>query len=81
MYISENLADLFLTVKAFQIFIKSMYSMDSFNGEPMIQELIMRIKDVSEEMEVFRDIFEYSLDDELEEELDAATEDQTPQQE
>tara|TARA_R110002020_G_scaffold27398_2_gene88287 strand:- start:681 stop:1013 length:333 start_codon:yes stop_codon:yes gene_type:complete len=81
MYISDNLADLFLTTKAFRIFVKSMYSMDSFYGEPMIQELVMRIKEVSDEMEMFRDIFEYSLDTELEEELDATTEEKTPLEE
>jgi len=74
MFISENLADLMLTTKAFQVFIKSLYSMDTYRGEPMIQELIMRIQDVSEEIEIFRDIFEYSLDEELEEELNAAEE-------
>lgn len=81
VYISENLADLFLTVKAFQAFVSSMYSMESFYGEPMIQELVMRIKEVSEEMELFRDIFEYSLDAELEEELNATTEEKTPLEE
>ena len=81
VYISENLADLFLTIKAFQVFVSSMYCMESFYGEPMIQELVMRIKEVSEEMEVFRDIFEYSLDAELEEELDATTEEKTPLEE
>ena len=81
MYISDNLADLFLTIKAFRIFVKSMYSMESFYGEPMIQELVMRIKEVSDEMEMFRDIFEYSLDTELEEELDATTEEKTPLEE
>ena len=78
VFISDNLADLFLTTKAFQVFVKSMYSMDSFYGEPMIQELIARIREVSEEIEKFRDIFEYSLDAELEEELDAAQEDEAP---
>tara|TARA_R110002020_G_C16307887_1_gene773582 strand:+ start:3403 stop:3735 length:333 start_codon:yes stop_codon:yes gene_type:complete len=81
VYISDNLADLFLTIKAFQVFVSSMYSMESFYGEPMIQELVMRIKDVSEEMEMFRDVFEYSLDAELEEELDATPEDPTPLEE
>jgi hypothetical protein len=48
--------------------------MDSYNGEPMIQELVHRIREVGEEMELFRDIFEYTLDDEMEEELVAAEE-------
>ena len=79
MFISENLADLFLTTKAFQVFIKSLYSMDTYTGEPMIQELIMRIQEVSEELEIFRDTFQYSLDEELEEELNAAEEEASQQ--
>jgi hypothetical protein len=72
VFISENLADLFLTTKAFQVFLSSMYSMDSYHGEPMIQELITRVGDMGAELELFRDIFEHNLDEELEEELDAA---------
>ena len=77
VFISENMADLFLTVKAFQVFASSMYSMDSYHGEPMIQELVVRIREVGLEMEDFRDIFEYGLDAELEEELNAAQEEKS----
>jgi hypothetical protein len=73
-FISENLADLFLTIKAFRIFVSSLYSMDNYHGEPIIQELLVRVKEVNEEVDVFRDIFEYTLDEELEEELNAAEE-------
>ena len=69
MFISTALADLFLTIKAFQIFVNSVYGMDSYHGEPIIQELVLKIQDVGEEMEMFREIFEYNLDYELEEEL------------
>jgi hypothetical protein len=48
--------------------------MEIFYGEPMIQELMTRTKEVLDEVEGFREIFEYTLDEELEEELDAATE-------
>ena len=51
-----------------------MYGMDKYHGEPMIQELMERIQGVLEEMENFRGIFEYGLDEELEEELNAAQE-------
>jgi len=74
VFISENLADLFLTNKAFEVFLRSMYSMENYHGEPMIQELMVRVQDVLEEMEDFRDIFEYGLDAELEEELNATQE-------
>ena len=73
-FISENLADLFLTLRSFQIFTTNMYSMDSYHGEPMIQELVYRIKEANVEMEEFREIFEFSLDEELEEELNATEE-------
>jgi hypothetical protein len=74
MFISESLSDLYFTTKAFQIFVTSVYGMDAYHGEPIIQELVMKIQDVSEEMENFREIFEYTLDEELEEELNAVEE-------
>ena len=70
LYISQNLSDLFLTTKAFEIFVTDMYSMESYHGEPIIENLVLRTKEVKEEIEYFRDIFEYTLDKELEEELD-----------
>jgi hypothetical protein len=48
--------------------------MDSYHGEPMIQELVYRIKETNVEMEEFREIFEFTLDEELEEELNATEE-------
>jgi len=76
VFISENLSDLFLITKAFQVFVKSLYSMDSYHGEPMIQELVFRIKEMNDEIENFRDIFEPTLDEEIEEELNAAEEEE-----
>jgi len=76
VFISQNISDLFLTTKAFKVFINSMYGMESYHGEPMIQELIERIKEIEEEIEDFRDIFEHTLDEELEEELNAAQEEE-----
>lgn len=70
LFISENLSDLFLVTKAFQVFVVNLYSMESYHGEPMIQEMVHRIKQVSDEIDVFRDTFEYTLDEELEDELD-----------
>ena len=69
LFISENIGDLFIITRDFELFAKSMYSMDSYNGEPLIQELIYRIKDVTSEIEGFRDTFEYTLDEELEADL------------
>jgi hypothetical protein len=76
MFISENISDLYLTTKAFHIFVKNMYSMDSYHGEPMIQELMLRINEVNTEIENFRDVFQYTLDEVLEEELNNAAEEE-----
>tara|TARA_R110000787_G_scaffold160825_1_gene274344 strand:+ start:753 stop:956 length:204 start_codon:yes stop_codon:yes gene_type:complete len=62
--------------KAFQVFVRSLYSMDSYHGEPMVQELILRIKEVVDEIDNFRDIFEHTMDVELEEEFDQALEEE-----
>ena len=78
VFISENMSDLFLITKAFQVFVKSLYSMDSYHGEPMIQELVFRTKEMNDEIENFRDIFEPTLDEEIEEELNAAEEEEAP---
>ena len=72
LFISETLSDLYLTFKSFDVFTKSLYSMEMFYGEPMIQELMARTKEVLEEVEEFREVFEYTLDEELEEELNVA---------
>ena len=72
MFISENLSDLFLTTKAFQVFSKDMYSMNSYHGEPVIQELITRIREVNDEISNFNEIFELTIDEELEQELEEA---------
>jgi len=72
VFISDNMSDLFLTVKAFQVFVKDMYSMDSYHGEPIIQELVLRIREVNDEISNFREIFEYTIDEEIEQELEEA---------
>jgi len=70
-FISANISDLFLTLKSFNVFVSSLYSMDNYHGEPIIQELMLKVREVLDEMESFRGIFEYTLDEEMEEELDA----------
>jgi len=73
-FISETMADTYLTAKDFSVFVESMYSMDSYHGEPMIQELMFRIREVLQEMEKFREIFEYTIDTEIEDALDGVDE-------
>lgn len=46
--------------------------MNSYHGEPVIQELITRIREVNDEISNFREIFEHTIDEELEQELEEA---------
>ena len=66
------MSDLYLTFRSFEAFTQSLYNMDMFYGEPVIEELITKTKLVREEINLFRDTFEYTLDEELEEEFDEA---------
>ena len=81
LFVSDNLGDMYFTLRSFSIFVKSLYGMNSFHGEPIIQELVERVGAVLHEIEVFRDVFEHTLDEELEEELNEVeqSEENTPQ--
>lgn len=81
LYISQNIADLYLLLRSLQLFLKTMYGMDSYHGEPIIQELIMRLREVSDEVENFREVFVLTLDEELEDELNEAEEAQSTEKE
>ena len=70
MFVSDNLSDLYLVINSFLLFVTSMYSMDKYHGEPMIQDLLYRLKDVKDEVETFREVFQYTLDEEIEKELE-----------
>jgi len=72
LYTSDNLGDLYIAFRVFEKFCDSLYNMDVFYGEPVIQELISKIKFIRKELEKFEDIYDLTLDMEsLEEELDS----------
>ena len=81
LFVSDNLGGLYFTFRSFSIFIKSLYGMNSFHGEPIIQELVERTRLLLDEIEIFREVFEYTLDEGLEEELNEIeqSEENTPQ--
>ena len=49
LFVSQNMSDLYLILKSFDVFAKSLYSMNSYHGEPLIQELIYKLKAPTEE--------------------------------
>ena len=70
LYTSDNLGDLYAIFRHFESFVTSLYQMEMFYGEPIIEELIARTKMVHEEIHRFEEIYSLTTDTEsLEEEL------------
>ena len=70
LYTSDNIGDLYIAFRMFEDFITSLYDMQMFYGEPIIEELITKTKLVVEELERFEEIYSLTTDVEpLEEEM------------
>ena len=70
LYTSDNIGDLYIAFRMFEDFITSLYDMQMFYGEPIIEELITKTKLVVEELERFEEIYSLTTDIEpLEEEM------------
>jgi len=62
LYTSDNLGDLYMVFSLYGDFIKELYEMDMFYGEPILEELIRKTKMVREEIEKFEEIYELTTD-------------------
>ncbi len=70
LYTSDNLGDLYVTLRMFEEFTASLYHMEMFYGEPVIQELIKKTSLVREEIQRFEEIYGLTTDVEaLEEDI------------
>jgi len=70
LYTSDNLGDLYIALRMYEEYSTSLYQMEMFYGEPVIQELIAKTKLMIEEIKRFEDIYGLTTDMEaLEEEL------------
>jgi len=68
LYTSDNLGDLYIVLRIFENFTISLYEMEMFYGEPVMEELIDKIKLVREEIERFESIYDLTTDIEAVEE-------------
>jgi hypothetical protein len=70
LYTSDNLGDLFIALRMYEGFVTSLYNMDAYHGEPIIEELILKTKLLREEVQRFDQIYGLTTDtDSLEEVL------------
>ena len=64
LYTSDNLGDLYLTLRVYEEYVDELFQMDMFFGEPVIEGLIDRTQMVRQELEKFEEI--YNLTTEIE---------------
>ena len=57
LYTSDNLGDLYIALRMYEEYSTSLYQMEMFYGEPVIQELIAKTKLMIEEIKRFEDIY------------------------
>ena len=62
LYTSDNLGDLFIALRMYEEFITSLYNMEMFFGEPIIEELIHKTKLLREEVQRFEQIYSLTTD-------------------
>jgi hypothetical protein len=62
LYTSDNLGDLYVVFRVYEDFVSSLYGMDMFHGEPILEELFHKIKFVREEIEKFEEIYGLTTD-------------------
>ena len=71
LYTSDNFGDLYIVFRSFEEYLSSLFKMDMFYGEPVLEELIKRTKAVRTEIERFEEIYILTNDVEMiEEEID-----------
>jgi len=70
LYTADNLGDLYVTLRMFEEFTASLYHMEMFYGEPVIQELVKKTSFVREEIQRFEEIYGLTTNvDALEEDI------------
>ena len=70
LYTSDNLGDLYVTLRTFEEFTASLYQMEMFYGEPVVKELVSKTSFVREEIQKFEEIYGLTTDVEsLEEDI------------
>ena len=77
LFLSDNLDDLFDQIDGYTMHIENVHSLETFYGEPLLQNLMNHSKDVVEYVDDFRNIFD-NTKDVLELEEDEEPDDEQP---
>ena len=77
LFLSDSLDDLFDQLDGYTVHIQNVHSLETFYGEPVLQNLMNHSKDVTEYVDNFRNIFDDAKDS-LELDEDEETDDGQP---
>tara|TARA_B100000287_G_scaffold382045_1_gene386835 strand:- start:762 stop:1175 length:414 start_codon:yes stop_codon:yes gene_type:complete len=71
---TQDIEELLDTVYSLETHMRGLYSLETFYGDPTLEDLINHTKEVVDEIDFFRDKYALSVEDLEEEELDAIIE-------
>jgi len=77
LYTADNLGDLYIVFGVYDKFVKELYEMEMFYGEPILEELMVRTRLVREEIERFEEVYELTTNVKLVEEGQNSDEEET----
>ena len=60
LFLSDSLDDLFDQLDGYTVHIQNVHSLETFYGEPVLQNLMNHSKDVVEYVDDFRNVFDYT---------------------
>lgn len=62
LFLSDNLDDLFERIDGYTLHIENVHGLETFYGEPVLQNLMNHSKDIAEYVDDFRNIFDDTKD-------------------
>jgi low affinity Fe/Cu permease len=68
--LSEDLESLSEFIEEYRVHLETIYNMETFYGEPIIQNLIAHTKDVEKQIKKFKEIYSLSADNSQEDFLE-----------
>ena len=74
LLVSENLGDLVSIVSNFRGHVKSVYELEAFYGEPVLETLLKHAGALSEVLEEFEEIYTLTEEEDIEEDIEQDTE-------
>ena len=67
LFVSENIGDLLETLESFAGHLETVYNLETYYGDQTLENLLEHSKGIVEEVRAYRDIYDITQNEELEE--------------